>query len=128
MIRSTFEFDLSAPEKFSLRNQERRRKELKELIRPLACPTIRSTWEIDLDSPKLPEFVRILERLCKTKAAWLGWADFEERLVDDAKTRAEWFLLESHEQSHLNGCFLRNVNQEHIYPFGSAAVAIPGRH
>jgi hypothetical protein len=128
MIRSTFEFNLSAPEKLSLRNQERREKELEALVRPLAVLTVRSTWEIDLDSPKLPELVRILERLHEQKSAWLSWADFEERLVDDAKTRAEWFLLEPGDQSHLDRCFLRQLKEEQIYPFGNAASAKPRMH
>src|SRR5258708_6804626 len=128
MSRTTFEFNLSAPEKLSLKLQERREKELEALIRPLTLFTVRSTWEINLDSPELPELIKILERLHKQKAAWLSWAVFDESLIEDAKARTEWFVLRPGDQSHLDSCFLRNVNEEQVYPFGNAASAKPGMH
>jgi hypothetical protein len=128
MIRSTFSFTLCALERSSLAAAERRTSELEDLVRPLAVRRPNGDWQIDLDSPKLPELVMLLESLHKKKAAWMSFFVFDEQLIDDGKARAEWFLLEPNEQSHLDQCFLRNVNEEQVYPFGNAAIARPGIH
>src|SRR5262249_55655490 len=107
---------------------DRRQKELDALMRPLADKNVAGDWQIDLDSPKLSEIVGILQRLHRTKAAWMSFVEIDERFLDDAKTRAAWYVLEPHEQSHLDACFLRNVNEEQVYPFGNAAAAKLGMH
>src|SRR5262249_13161165 len=116
------------PERLSGRAQARRQKELDGLMKTLAARNIRGNWEFDLDTPKLPELVTLLERLHKQKRAWMGYVEINERLVEDAKTQPEWFLLEPDTQSHIDACFLRWVNEEQVYPFGNAASAQPGLH
>jgi hypothetical protein len=128
MILSTFEFSLHPPETLSGNALDRRHKELDALIRPLAERNARGDWEVDLDSPKLHELVRILERLHKTKAAWMSFVGIEERFLEDAKTRAAWYLLEPKRESHLDMCFLRHLLDEELYPFGNAKSAKPGAH
>jgi hypothetical protein len=128
MIRSTIEFSLDAPERLSGQAQARRQKELDALMKTFAATNVRGNWEFDLDSPKLPEIVALLARLHKQKRAWMGYVEINELLVEDARTRPEWFLLEPDTQSHLDACFLRNVNEEQVYPFGNAASAQPGLH
>jgi hypothetical protein len=128
MIHTTFAFSLDPPERLSGRAMDRRQKELDGLMRPLAKKNVAGDWQIDLDSPKLSEIVGILQRLQKTKAAWMGFVEIDERFLDVAKTRAGWYVLEPHEQSHLDACFLRSVNEEQVYPFGNAAAAKPGMH
>src|SRR5258708_6424749 len=126
MSRTTFKFDLPAPERLSLRSQERRREELTALIRPLFGEPVYGEWQFDLDSPKLPDLVRILARLHKTKTAWISFVEIVEHIPDDAKAGAEWFLLDPEDQSHLDMCFMRHVKEQQVYPFGNAAGAKPG--
>jgi hypothetical protein len=128
MIHSTIEFDLHPPERLSGQAQTRRQVEIEAAISPLAERNVGGSWELDLDSPNLPELVRVIERLRKTKTAWMSFAGIEERLVDDAKARAAWFVLEPKEQAHLDQCFLRNLLEDHVYPFGIATRAKPGVH
>lgn len=128
MIRTTIEFNLLAPERLSDRAQTQRRKELETLIGSLAARNIRGDWEIDLDSPKLPDLVRILKGLHNKRSAWTSFVGIEERLVDDDRTHAEWFLLEPEQESHLDQCFLPNLLEQQVYPFGNPAHAKPGAH
>jgi hypothetical protein len=93
MIRWTLKFYVQPSLELSRREQEKTREQIDALVKPVVDKTwFHGDHEIDLDSPKLRELVRVLEQLDKNMT-WLDYPQFTQRLIDDEQTPVDWFIL-----------------------------------
>lgn len=99
MIRATLLFDLTYTDARLPDNQRRFeawRKEVLAAVKPFVDGVYANPipdYLIDLDSPRLPRLLDVIEQLRKQRVAKIGSGDLRERIVDDADTNVEWYVL-----------------------------------
>src|SRR5690242_14032917 len=132
MIRTVVRFWLEPFVQYKMRTDPGWRSWANETTQALR-PLVDDAWEgnnfgIDLDSPKLPELARLLERLRKEKRARSYMAFVNQSVLDDDKTKVEWFMLnrevKDYEASHLAPYWIPAIKADQMRPGSHVATGM----